>query len=308
VTPSAPVRLTERDYVILNHVSVHRYLRSKHVLALVKGSSQHLIRRLGRLYHSGFLERPPRQRLQDPDQNHLSYCLSRRGRRELIQRGERVHAGPPRIRRHSTGSHLGHDLRVADVVVSIQAIAGRQGISFVHHHDWPTFSPESVTLKTIKWSVRLKGDSRRFTSWIIPDAAFSLRFDDREVFFLLEVDRGTMPVARRDPSQSSFVKKVEAYRETRKAGQLWRRWQIPGFRILVIAESRKRLKSLQEGTAKCFQRGASTMFLFTLASDLEGAADPFCEIWEDCAGRSVDLVPKQATQTDPCQSPPTVAT
>ena len=303
----APIRLTGRDYQILNLVSVHRFLRSNHVIALVSGSSQHLIRRLGRLYHAGLLDRPPLQRLHANENQHISYCLSERGRKELISHGERIFTGVPRMRPLSSGSHLGHDLRVADMVVAVQSSARARGIDFRHHHDWEAFEATAgeTTLHPMKWPVRLKAHSRSGTTWVIPDAAFSLRDTaDRESFLLLEVDRGTMPVARSDPFQSSFLKKVEAYRETRNQGHLWKRWQIPGFRVLVVAETEERKKSLQAATARCFRHGTSTMFLFAVAHAVLNAADALHSAWEDCTGRMVGLVPHPPTDGESCQSLP----
>lgn len=123
----------------------------------------------------------------------------------------------------------------------------------------------------------------------MPDAGFSLQSPGGpESFFLLESDRGTMPVSRRDPNQSSFRKKVFAYKATRQIGVLWRRYQIPGFRVLVVADSSKRLASIRRATAACFQRGDTTMFLFATATAV--AADPFGS-WTSCAGRKVPLLP-----------------
>ncbi len=157
----------------------------------------------------------------------------------------------------------------------------------------------------MKWPVRLKIHSRSSTTWVIPDAAFSIRDTaDRESFFLLEVDRGTMPVARSDPFQSSFLKKVEAYRESRTRGHLWKRWQIPGFRVLVVTETEERKKSLQAATARCFRHGTSTMFLFAVAHAVLTAADSLDSPWEDCTGRMVGLVPHPPTDGESCQSLP----
>jgi len=53
-----PIRLTERDQDILRHVRRHRFLLSDHIQALVPGSRQQILRRLQRLFHHGYLDRP----------------------------------------------------------------------------------------------------------------------------------------------------------------------------------------------------------------------------------------------------------
>lgn len=55
------IELTDRDREILRQVHRRRFLRSTHLVALLGGSRQHMLRRLQLLYHHGFLERPRAQ-------------------------------------------------------------------------------------------------------------------------------------------------------------------------------------------------------------------------------------------------------
>lgn len=299
--PPPPIHLTARDFLILNEVSRHRFLRSDHLLSLIAGSRQHLIRRLGRLYHSGFLERPRHQRQLQDAVRHFCYCLSERGRKELSKRGQAVHPAVPRVRKLSTGLHLGHDLRVSDIVVALHSSAHAQGYRFRHHHEWPAIhlaKTDQHQLHSLKWKVRLQRHRDYKWNWVIPDAAFSfVDPDGREIHFLLEVDRGTMPVQRSNPGQTSFSRKIEAYRETRSSGHLWKQWQVSVFRVLVVTETDARRKSLQAATAKFFRRGTSTMFLFAVAPDLIDSTDSGCDPWQDCLGKPVGLLPKSPTHS-----------
>ncbi len=288
-----PLRLTKRDLLILHQVSVHRFLRSDHFVTLVGGSNQHLVRRLGRLYHSGLLDRPLHQRRLQEFPGPLVYCLSERGRKELISQGQPVHASVPRLRKLGSALRLGHDLRIADVLVALESAALGLGHQFHHHHDWNRKDGLTTVQKLheLKWRLWQRDAPRREPRWIIPDAAFSIDYgDERPAFFLLEVDRGTMPVTRTNPKQTSFTQKVEAYRATRTEGHLWKRWNIPGFRVLVVAESPARCRSLQAATANCFSRGTSNMFLFAVAAELIAANDPTREVWQDCAGNPAQLL------------------
>ena len=54
----AAMQLTERDRKIIQQVGRHRFLRSRHIIALIGGSPQQLLRRLKLLFHHGYLERP----------------------------------------------------------------------------------------------------------------------------------------------------------------------------------------------------------------------------------------------------------
>ena len=55
------IELTDRDREIIRLFLRYRVLRSSHILSLVPGSPQQLLRRLKLLYHHGFLERPRAQ-------------------------------------------------------------------------------------------------------------------------------------------------------------------------------------------------------------------------------------------------------
>ena len=99
-----------------------------------------------------------------------------------------------------------------------------------------------------------------------------------------------MPVSRRKLFQSSFQRKIMAYQETRRQGVLWKQFQVPAFRVLVVAESRRRLAALQQATSASFKRGESTMFLFAVAAELLDQADALRHVWETCAGTQVRLL------------------
>src|SRR4051812_7519644 len=53
--------LTDRDRTVIELVHEHRFLRSTHIVALVGGSAQQILRRLQLLYQHGYLERPRTQ-------------------------------------------------------------------------------------------------------------------------------------------------------------------------------------------------------------------------------------------------------
>lgn len=297
VAPRRPVQLTGRDFAILDLISRHRFLRSDHLTTLISGSAQHLVRRFGRLYHAGQVERPSHQLRLAERSAPLVYCLAEKGRRELQRRGHRVFASVPHLRRAGSAFQLAHDLRVSDVLVALQSATEDAGLRFRLHHDWSPTPSGSSALRPLRWMIRLPGETGPHSIRVIPDGAFSLHDeDDGSAFFVLEVDRGTMPVKRSDLVQTSFLRKIQAYRQTRQAGVLWKRWNVPGFRVLVVTESAARMRSLQHATADCFQHGRSTMFLFAVAQELLRAENIFSGPWQNCMGEPAILF--QQKQTD----------
>src|SRR5215469_14065878 len=74
------LRMTQRDQEILQYVHRHRFLRSDHIAALVAGSRQQVTRRLQRLYHHGYLERPKCQiERYQPGSRRMAYGIGNKG-------------------------------------------------------------------------------------------------------------------------------------------------------------------------------------------------------------------------------------
>src|SRR5688572_16151421 len=59
--PRKNVQLWERDLMILEAVHRYRFLTSRHILTLIDGSTQHLLKRLRALMDGGYL-----MRIRDP--------------------------------------------------------------------------------------------------------------------------------------------------------------------------------------------------------------------------------------------------
>lgn len=289
--PTGSIRLTGRDIRILDLADRYRVARSSHLAPLIGGSHQHFIRRVGKLFHAGYLLRPKSQLLLDGQRNApMAFAITAIGQHALRNCGLPTFATPPRLRSAGVALSLSHSLGISEIVSSFERRAALEGLRFLPHHEWSGIlsRDSSPRRRSLHWRIRFVFDGESAQYGLMPDAGFSLQSDaGSESFFLLESDRGTMPVCRRDPIQSSFRKKVLAYKATRQMGILWKRYQIPGFRVLVVADSAKRLASIRRATAACFQRVDTTMFLFSTASEV--AVDPFGS-WISCAGRKVSLI------------------
>lgn len=290
VEDSCRLVLTDRDAGILAAVARHRLIQSHHLLRLFPSSPQHLIRRLGRLFHAALLERPVAQRwIKDKIAPSFAYCLARLGWNALRERSSCPVPSLPRLRATGAALSLAHALRLTDVMIALETTALLHNMTLQWPAAWPVLSEEDERqVWRLRWTVLLKRDHSTMRTLLIPDGAFALRSSNGEArYFLLEVDRGTMPVVRRRLFQSSFQRKIMAYKETRRQGVLWQRFQVPAFRVLIVAESRRRLASLQQATAALFKRGDSTMFLFAVADELLAHPDAFNHPWETCSGMQV---------------------
>ena len=267
-------------------------MQSHHLLRLFPGSRQHLVRRLGKLFHAGLLARPRAQLwIRDKIAPSLACCLSLQGRNLLRERSSLPVPSVPRLRATGAALSLAHSLRLTDVLVALEVDSAQRGMSLEWPATWPsTVVEENRCVQRLQWSVTLRREQSTLQTRLIPDGAFYLKAPGGEArYFVLEVDRGTMPVSRRKLLQSSFLRKIMAYQETRRQGVLWKQFQVPAFRVLVVAESRRRLATLQQATAASFKRGESTMFLFAVAAELLAQPDALSHSWETCAGTKVRL-------------------
>lgn len=60
---------------------------------------------------------------------------------------------------------------------------------------------------------------------MIPDELLGLAFDDGTAsYFMLEVDRGTMPVVRKETNRTSFARKLMSYYEGWKTMSRYFEW------------------------------------------------------------------------------------
>ena len=201
----------------------------------------------------------------------------------MRERGLLTFASPPRSRGETMAISLSHSLRVTDVMLALERTTLASGAMFLHHDEWRTDSEENARLSQMRWSANIQYDGKRVRCAVIPDGAFALDRAGKHSYFFVEVDRGTMPVSRGDPNQTSFRRKVLAYKATRDAGILWKRHEIPGFRVLVLAENQRRLRALRSAAASCYQRGDSTMLCFAITEQFLGGRDE----WLTCGGAPV---------------------
>ncbi len=254
------MRLTERDQAILDVVARYRFLTTSLILSLVPGSRQNITRRLQRLYHSGLLERPRAQLAlrYSGELSELVYCPS-----------PKVDEG--RGYRPTTSLFLAHALMVSEVLIRIESDCRTRGAMFIPEHEILVTAGHEPATRKIRWRVEVKTGEMKERVGVIPDAAFAI--DEaggntiRRRYFFVEVDRGTMPVYRKNLCNSSIRRKALAYARTRKTRALRERFGIPGFQVLFVATKRTRLARMKEvlppGTMS-----KSPLFLFATPAEV----------------------------------------
>ena len=107
---------------------------------------------------------------------------------------------------------------------------------------------------------------------------------------MVEIDRGTMPIARSDFLQTSFERKMRAYLTAHAAKLHEKHFGWKTFRVLTVTTDQHRMQSMMEALHKLHipHSPGAPLFLFATRNDLR-AADPLTHEWRDGNGRPVRL-------------------
>jgi len=277
------MRITPRDREIIRLIHRHRFLRSSHITDLLGGSQQQILRRLQLLYQHSYLERP-RAQLEyfgAGGSCPIVYGMSKKGA-QLLQKenGSAVSWG-------GGGDDVGqifleHAILVSDVMVAIELACQKRGdIRLLYEDELALPNGRSQ----VQWQVKLLGGVEH---GVVPDRVFALEYagekgETERVYYFLEADRGTMPVVRTNPDQTSFQRKLLAYEATWAQKVHQRKLGINRFRVLTVTTSEERVKSLIDACSR-LKRGHG-LFLFADRAVLE--KDPFSPVWQ--CGKSIQM-------------------
>jgi hypothetical protein len=127
---------------------------------------------------------------------------------------------------------------------------------------------------------------------LIPDVVFGLCFaDGSRRFFLVEIDRGTMPISRSDIMQTSLERKMRTYLAAHAAKEHERRFGWTSFRVLVVTTDEQRMQSMIKilGALHIPRSIGVSLFLFATRDQL-AANDPLTLTWRDGTGKPQTLI------------------
>jgi hypothetical protein len=192
---------------------------------------------------------------------------------------------------------LEHAVFVSEILVAFElACRDHSQIRFMSREDLARSHPIGASLQ---WQVKISGQPKL---GVVPDAVFALEFQDSErkrdrAFFFLEADRGTMPVARRILSQTSFRRKLLAYRETWLQSVHETRFGFHRFRVLTVTKSAERLEGLINACREL--KSGRGLFLFANQDDLQEPLDVLAAIWRTSSqAEPVSLLPSLPQTTN----------
>jgi len=292
-------RLTDDDVGIVRLLARHRFLRSTHIAALVGRSLDRTNDRLHRLFHAGYLDRPRAQLDYYPTSGSSPYvyALADRGARLLIEHDgiDFANVEWSRKNREAGRPFIAHQLEIMDFYVSLQLAArDRTDVRFIHPDEMVATFPDQTFSERNPFALRVKLSHRgtMYEIAVIPDLIFGLIFaDDTRRNFVVEIDRGTMPVTRADFRQTSFEKKMRAYLTAHAAKEHERHFGWKSFRVLTVTTDRYRMQSMKEALRRLHvpHSPGPSLFFFATRDEL-GVNDPLALPWSDGSGRESRLV------------------
>jgi hypothetical protein len=283
-TAVAAIQLTDRDREIIRLVERFRFVRSSHIRSLIPGSQQQLLRRLKLLYHHGFLERPRVQidYYHRGGSRHIVYGLGNKSSSLLNQElGRTFQERDWGEKNRIVGRvFLEHALLVADVMVAIELACRRTGVRLWTGRELAVRDKTTGERRPFRWQVDI---SKNLKLGVIPDYVFAMEFKDqngadKRTCFFLEADRATMPVIRKNLSQTSFYRKLRAYAATWSQGLYRSQFGFDRVRVLTVTTSAERVKSLLNACAQ-LKRGQG-LFLFADRTVLEKPGNMFLPVWQ----------------------------
>ncbi len=239
------LELSPRDLEIFRLLSAYRYLPSTYIHAFVGGTSVTRFKeRLGDLFHEGFLDRPERQ-WELPSARYVpaAYELGGRAKRVLDECG-RPAAAPLTFLSAPAHRQFSHSLLICACLASFDLAAReRPDLRFIA---WPEIlarAPDATQSSAIPFRIPLAGGRA-----LIPDGMFGLEYRSSGGplyrFFALEIDRGTMPIARAKAGQTSCFAKLAAYREIASRGLHKSHWGVSSLLVLTLTTDESRAKEM----------------------------------------------------------------
>lgn len=321
--------LSNRDKAILRYVHQYRLLKSQdHIWKLV-GGSERTVRRLRDLAEASYLHR---FKSKDPF-NQRVYGIGNRGITFLAK-----HYGlrRPKVNAKASNNRLKkfnieHTFLIAKTMIAIELAAkNHPEIRFITPAEiynrantpeeakrWFTKERFFAREKRFKVKAEIKPPGiERFPATIYADWMFGLEYgkpeERRQRYFLLEADRGNMPVETTDFDRTSIIKKMYVYRacgmkrevvigkETRRPHTIFfEKFGIHKIQTLFVIdpvdghEGEKRIPNCIT-LAKKLTKGKGTMqFLFAHAKWSE-SEDLFRAPLLDGRGAPVTIVPLQS--------------
>jgi hypothetical protein len=244
-------------------------------VALDGGSEQNVLRSLRVLFDHGYVDRPYAQLALMPvmGPRPMVYGLGRRGAQALREQGQQLSENTDWTERNKRAGakFIEHTLEVAGFMTGLElACRARGDVELMREHEVLALAPEETRTarEPLRWKVNKPMMGRRETFSVVPDGLFGLLFpDETAAYFVLEVDRGTIPLIRTDVAgtpawRKSITYKLATYWEGWKAGQHAKQFGVKQVRVAMVTSSAERVRNMLSVVDEITEGKGSNFFLF----------------------------------------------
>jgi hypothetical protein len=292
-------RLTADDVEIIRQVARHRLIRSSHIAVLVSRSQDRTNDRLLRLFHAGYIDRPRAQLDYYPTTGSapMVYALANQGARLLRERDGVSFTNMEWSRKNQEAGRpfIEHQIEIVNFQVALErAVRRRSDIRLLHPEEMIASAPQVARVSSDAFTLRAKvlHRGRKRESGVVPDLVFGLGLSNgSRRNFMVEIDRGTMPVIRSDRNRTSFESKMRVYLNAHTEKRHVRQFGWQSFRVLTVTTDHDRRHAMQEALRSIHvphSLGAS-LFWFSTFDELR-TDDPFVHEWCGGDGSAVRLI------------------
>jgi hypothetical protein len=293
----AGMELTPRDLRLLAYVARYRFLSSAHLAALDGGSPQGVLRCLRSLYDHGYLDRPKAQlaMLHDEGPRPFVYGIGKKGARALREYGSRIDDSVDWSEKNKRAGaiYLAHTLGIADFMVGLElACRAHGGISIIDEEHIIAAAPAETrgAREPLRWEAVSVEHGKRERWSVVPDGVFGLSFPDgTAAYFLLEYDRGTIPIFRRGGDHRSIRRKLKTYYDGWRAQRHVEQFGLKQMRVLMITSSAERVHNMV-GCVRDITEGRGSNFFLMIDRATLALSDPLRAEWVSGKGERVRLM------------------
>jgi hypothetical protein len=257
------IALTVRDTEIFRLLDRYRYLRSTYIHSFVGGASETRFKeRLGDLFHEGYLDRPTQQwEFFDARYRPVVHELGAGAKRVLWEHSNDNQGCA--LLGGEAQRQFRHSLMICETLASLELSVRANVLRFISRSEILAKAPEATRASPAPFRLPLPSGGH-----LVPDGLFGIEYRTGGAksyrFFALEADRGTMPLARTARAQTSYIAKLEAYRDVIDSNAHRSYWGIPNLLLLTLTTSARRL---DEMLSRVDRSTSSSAFLFKALGD-----------------------------------------
>ena len=295
------IKLIDSDADIIRHVNRHRFLRSPDIARLTGRPLTKIRERANELAHSGFLDRPRIQFDLPAEKGSAPHIFA------LGNKGADLLATLDGLRRakvdwtdknHTAGAvFFLHTLMIADLMIGFELAsqATNGAIRLMQPDEILSRAPETTRRAANPWKLTaaIVDAAGRVEIGNIPDKVFGLDNTQsrKRSYFLYEADRGTMPITRSHPRQTSFQQKVLGYLAGGGSENAHgKRFGIGNFRVLTVTTSLQRIENMIAAVKAATGGAGSRQFLFGVHGEIIASPNLLDHQWITGTGERVRLM------------------